>query len=201
MIVIVLTIVTLNLLDRLAMTPLIIVTQVILSRLVIVFCIMAFMPAMSVLMYSFCSLYLYLEKRSSHYRLAQYNQKNGDDFRCDPDFDAARTNLYTQVALVFVAKYNNPYVLRSLNDNLRQLLLLQVMAQLLRTQTMAQLAAETHESWDLSRVEGILYDRHFRLISGYLGLHVQLAFCILAMIVEQQSNPIYQLLVERYKQR
>lgn len=194
---IVLTVVTLNLLDSLTITPLINLTRLILSRLFIAFFIMAFIPTIFVLIYSFCALYRYLEKRSSQYRLEQYNLKNGDNFRSDPDFDAADTNVYTQVALIFLAKYNNPYVLRSLNDDLRELLLLRVMSQLLRTQTMAELASESHETWDLSKVRGILYAPHFRLISGYLGLHVHLVFCIVCIMVEQQSNPIYRWIVQR----
>lgn len=194
---IILTAVTLNLLDSLTITPIIYLTRLILSRIFVAFLMIVFLPSIFLLIYSFCALYRYLEKRSSDYRLKQYHLKNRADLSSDPDFDTANNNVYAQVALVFYEKYNNPFVLHSLNRALRKLLILRVMSQLLLTKTMKELAEETKETWDLSKVQVILYDRHFRLIRRYLGLHVYLVFCIVCMIVEQQTNPIYRLIAQR----
>lgn len=194
---IILTAVTLNLLDSLTITPFIYFIRLILSRIFITFLMIVFLPSLFLLIYSFCAMYRYLEKRSGDYRLKQYHLKNSADLSSDPDYNAADTNVYTQVALVFYEKYHNPFVLRSLSRALRNLLILRVMSQLLLTRTMKELAEETHETWDLSKVRVILYDRRFRLISRYLGLHVYLVFCIVCMMVEQQTNPIYRLIAQR----
>lgn len=197
----ILTAVTLNLLDSLTITPFIYLTRLILSRLFIAFLMIVFLPSIFLLIYSFCAMYRYLEKRSSDYRLKQYHLKNRADLSSDPDFDSANKNIYTQIALVFYEKYDNPFVLYSLDRALRKLLTLRVMSQLLLTRTMKELAEETHETWDLSKVRAILYDRHFWLISRYLGLHVYLVFCVVCMMVEQQTDPIYRLIAQRSNHR
>lgn len=197
----ILTAVTLNLLDSLTITPFIYLTRLILSRLFIAFLMIVFLPSIFLLIYSFCAMYRYLEKRSSDYRLKQYHLKNRPDLSSDPDFDGANKNIYTQIALVFYEKYDNPFVLYSLDRALRKLLTLRVMSQLLLTRTMKELAEETHETWDLSKVRAILYDRHFWLISRYLGLHVYLVFCVVCMMVEQQTDPIYRLIAQRSNHR
>nr|WP_320025489.1 hypothetical protein [uncultured Acetobacterium sp.] len=66
---------------------------------------------------------------------------------------------------------------------------------------MKELAEEAHETWDLSNVRAILYDRRFWLISRYLGLHVYLVFCIVCMMVELQTDPIYRLIAQRSNHR
>ncbi|MBI4856987.1 MAG: hypothetical protein HY818_09615 [Acetobacterium woodii] len=197
----ILTAVTLNLLDSLTITPFIYLTRLILSRLFIAFLTIVFLPSIFLLIYSFCAMYRYLEKRSSDYRLKQYHLKSRADLSSDPDFDGANKNIYTQIALVFYEKYDNPFVLYSLDRALRKLLTLRVMSQLLLTRTMKELAEETHETWDLSKVRAILYDRHFWLISRYLGLHVYLVFCVVCMMVEQQTDPIYRLIAQRSNYR
>lgn len=198
---VILTAVTLNLLDSLMVTPFVYFIRLILSRIFVAFIMIVFIPSIFLLIYSFCALYLYLEKHSSDYRLKQYHLKSRADLSSDPDFAAADKNIYTQVALVFYEKYKNPFILYSLNRALRNLLILRVMTQLLLTRTMQELAEETHETWDLSKVREILYNRRFRLISRYLGLHIYLVFCLVCMIVEQQTNPIYRLVAQRSKRQ
>jgi hypothetical protein len=198
---IILTAVTLNLLDSLTITPFIYLTRLILSRIFVALLMIVFIPSIFLLTYSFCALYRYLEKRSGDYRLKQYHLKDHANLSSDPDYNAADRNIYTQIALVFYEKYDNPFVLYSLDRSLRKLLILRVMSQLLLTRTMKELAEETYETWDLSNVRAILYDQRFQLISRYLGLHIYLVFCIISMMVEQQTNPIYRMIAQRSNHR
>lgn len=187
---VVLTAFTLNLLGNLQITAFVFITRLLLSRLFLALLIMAFVPTIFVVIYCFFVLYHDLEKYSAKYQFKRYNLKNNNDFKTHPAFDLVHTKIYTQIALVFMAEYDNPYVLRTLNYSFTKLIILHVMSQLLLTRTMDELADEPHENWDLSKVRTILYDPQFRLINRYLGLHVHLAFCMLSLLI-MRNQMIY----------
>jgi hypothetical protein len=185
-----LTVETLNLLERFPNSFVCQILLLLLPNIFISLFIIAVVPTVFLLIYGLVFSYTFLEGLTARERV---NRVQTDDLKAHqehPCFKEVYTKLYIQITFIFLEKYDHVYVISSLNRDLRELIILCVMAQLLRTQTMEELAQTSEAEWDRKKLSELLFQQGFRENRWSLGLHTNRHFARLSTIVQHNHLSI-----------
>lgn len=184
---------TVDVLALMEQAPVNFITQLLLfllPNLFIPLAIIALVPAIFLLIYGLVFSYTFLEGLSARERVNRFQTDALKAHQEHPRFKEVYTSLYVQITFIFLERYNHAYVVSSLNRNLRELIILEVMAQLLCTQTMDELADTGKNEWDRQKIGELLFGQNLGGSRWSLGLHANRHFARLSTIIQHNHLSI-----------